>query len=138
MYELTGKEVLLDLYCGIGTISLFLAKKAKHVFGIEIVPEAISDAKENAKINGIENASFYTGAAEDLAPELLSGKLDSRVSKDDAIPDVIVVDPPRKGCDETLLNTILSVKPERIVYVSCDPATLSRDLKGFVIIGCCL
>ncbi|MDO4966478.1 MAG: 23S rRNA (uracil(1939)-C(5))-methyltransferase RlmD, partial [Lachnospiraceae bacterium] len=127
--DLSGNETVWDLYCGIGTISLFLAKKAKHVFGIEIVPEAISDAKENAKINGIENASFYTGAAEDLAPELLSGKLDSSVSKDDAIPDVIVVDPPRKGCDETLLNTILSVKPERIVYVSCDPATLSRDLK---------
>ena len=127
--DLSGNETVWDLYCGIGTISLFLAKKAKHVFGIEIVPEAISDAKENTKINGIENASFYTGAAEDLAPELLSGKFDSSVSKDDTIPDVIVVDPPRKGCDETLLNTILSVKPEKIVYVSCDPATLSRDLK---------
>ena len=127
--DLSGNETVWDLYCGIGTISLFLARNAKHVFGIEIVPEAILDAKENAKINGIENASFYTGAAENLAPELLSGKLDTSVSKDDAIADVIVVDPPRKGCDETLLNTILSVKPERIVYVSCDPATLSRDLK---------
>lgn len=114
--NLSGDETVWDLYCGIGTISLFLSKKAKNVYGIEIVPEAILDAKENAKMNGIENAHFYTGAAEDLAPELI-------------IPDVIVVDPPRKGCDEKLLKTILSVKPSKVVYVSCDPATLSRDLK---------
>ncbi|MDO4189376.1 MAG: 23S rRNA (uracil(1939)-C(5))-methyltransferase RlmD [Lachnospiraceae bacterium] len=117
--SLTGKNVW-DLYCGIGTISLFLAKKAEHVTGVEIVSPAIEDAKENAKLNGIDNAEFYVGAAEDLASELL---------EKGNIPDVIVVDPPRKGCDEKLLNTILSVKPERVVYVSCDPATLSRDLK---------
>lgn len=119
-----------DLYCGIGTISLFLAKNAKHVTGVEIVPQAIDDAKENALINGITNAEFHVGAAEDLAPMLLSGEIyNGLVEKKQNIPDVIVVDPPRKGCDEKLLNTILSVKPERIVYVSCDPATLSRDLK---------
>lgn len=119
-YEgISGKNVW-DLYCGIGTISLFLAKKAGHVTGVEIVPPAIDDAKENAKINGIDNAEFYVGAAEDLAPELL---------KKGNIPEVIVVDPPRKGCDEKLLDTILSVKPSKVVYVSCDPATLSRDLK---------
>ena len=117
--ELRGKNVW-DLYCGIGTISLFLAKNANHVTGVEIVPQAIADAKENAKLNNISNAEFHVGAAEDLAPMLLS---------EGNIPDVIVVDPPRKGCDEKLLQTILSVKPERVVYVSCDPATLSRDLK---------
>ena len=118
-YVVSGKNVW-DLYCGIGTISLFLAKNANHVTGVEIVPQAIDNAKENARINGVDNAEFHVGAAEDLAPELL---------KDGNIPDVIVVDPPRKGCDEKLLSTILSVKPERVVYVSCDPATLSRDLK---------
>lgn len=113
---LSGKEIVWDLYCGIGTISLFLAKKAAKVFGVEIVPEAISDAKENAKINGIENAEFFVGASEDVADSLPK-------------PDVIVVDPPRKGCDEKLLSTILKVLPKRVVYVSCDPATLARDLK---------
>lgn len=116
---LKGKNVW-DLYCGIGTISLFLAKNADHVTGVEIVPQAIDDARENARINNINNAEFYVGAAEDLADELLSKG---------NVPDVIVVDPPRKGCDEKLISTILNVKPERIVYVSCDPATLSRDLK---------
>ena len=114
--SLDGKTVW-DLYCGIGTISLFLAQKASHVTGVEIVPQAIADAKKNAEINGIKNADFYVGAAEDLADEL------------GTIPDIIVVDPPRKGCDEKLLSTILSEKPEKVVYVSCDPATLSRDLK---------
>jgi len=113
---LSGNEVLWDLYCGIGTISLYLSKSAKKVYGVEIVPEAIADAKENAKINGIENAEFYVGASEDVADSLPK-------------PDVIVVDPPRKGCDEKLLNTIVSVAPKRLVYVSCDPATLGRDLK---------
>ena len=108
------------MYCGIGTISLFLSKKAKRVTGVEIVEQAIENAKENAMINGVTNAEFYSGAAEDLAPVLL---------KNGNIPDVIVVDPPRKGCDKKLLDTILSVKPERVVYVSCDPATLARDLK---------
>lgn len=146
---LSGDEIVWDLYCGIGTISLFLAKAAKRVYGIEIVPEAIENAKENAKLNGIENASFYAGAAEDLAPLLLNGKLAGNGDYCDAnescksgsgtaafndnmseyVPEVIVVDPPRKGCDEKLLETILSVMPSKVVYVSCDPATLARDLK---------
>ena len=113
---LTGEEVVWDLYCGIGTISLFLAKKAKEVYGVEIVPAAVENAKENAKLNGIENAYFTVGKAEDEAKKLPK-------------PDVIVVDPPRKGCDEKLLETIMNYKPERVVYVSCDPATLARDLK---------
>ena len=113
---LTGEEVVWDLYCGIGTISLFLAKKAKEVYGVEIVPAAVENAKENAKLNGIENAYFTVGKAEDEAKKLPK-------------PDVIVVDPPRKGCDEKLLETIMNYKPSRVVYVSCDPATLARDLK---------
>ena len=113
---LTGQEVVWDLYCGIGTISLFLAKRAKAVYGVEIVPAAVEDARRNAKLNGIENAYFTVGAAEEVAPRLER-------------PDVIVVDPPRKGCDEKLLETILSVRPERVVYVSCDPGTLGRDIK---------
>ena len=113
---LTGEEVVWDLYCGIGTISLFLAKKAKEVYGVEIVPAAVENAKENAKLNGIENAYFTVGKAEDEAKKLPK-------------PDVIVVDPPRKGCDEKLLETIMNYKPKRVVYVSCDPATLARDLK---------
>ncbi len=119
---LTGNEVVWDLYCGIGTISLFLARHAKEVYGVEIVPEAIEDAKENANLNGIDNAKFQAGAAEDLAPSL-------------PCPDVIVVDPPRKGCDEKLLETILKNAPGRIVYVSCDPATLARDLKILIAGG---
>ena len=114
--RLTGEEVVWDLYCGIGTISLFLAKKAKEVYGVEIVPAAVENAKENAKLNGIENAYFTVGKAEDEAKKLPK-------------PDVIVVDPPRKGCDEKLLETIMNYKPSRVVYVSCDPATLARDLK---------
>jgi len=114
--RLTGEEVVWDLYCGIGTISLFLAKKAKEVYGVEIVPAAVENAKENAKLNGIENAYFTVGKAEDEAKKLPK-------------PDVIVVDPPRKGCDEKLLETIMNYKPKRVVYVSCDPATLARDLK---------
>lgn len=114
--DLTGKETVWDLYCGIGTISLYLSKKAKEVYGVEIVPEAIEDAKINAEINGITNAKFFVGASEDVADTLPT-------------PDVIVVDPPRKGCDEKLLETISKVKPNRVVYVSCDPATLARDLK---------
>ena len=119
---LTGKEVVWDLYCGIGTISLFLARHAKEVYGVEIVPEAIEDAKENAKLNGINNAHFQAGAAEDVALSLPR-------------PDMIVVDPPRKGCDEKLLETILKNAPERVVYVSCDPATLARDLKVLIAGG---
>lgn len=114
--NLSGTEVVWDLYCGIGTISLSLAAKAGKVYGVEIVPQAISDAKVNASINGIENAEFFVGAAEEVADSLPK-------------PDVIVVDPPRKGCDERLLNTIIRMSPKRVVYVSCDPATLARDLK---------
>lgn len=121
--ELTGNEVVWDLYCGIGTISLFLAKQAKEVYGVEIVPEAINDAKRNAEINGIENAEFFVGAAEDVLPEKYAQ------SNGKMYADVIVVDPPRKGCDETLLQTILNMAPKKIVYVSCDPATLARDLR---------
>lgn len=118
---LTGKETVWDLYCGIGTISLFLAKKAKKVYGVEIVPPAIEDARKNAAINGIENAEFYVGRAEDVLPE--------KYEKDGIFADVIVVDPPRKGCDEAVIQTMLKMRPEKIVYVSCDPATLARDLK---------
>ena len=119
---LTGNETVWDLYCGIGTISLFLAQKAGHVYGVEINPQAIRDAKENAKLNGIENVTFYTGAAEDFVPGAYDG------TQDLPAPDIIVVDPPRKGCDPVLIDTLLKAAPERIVYVSCDPATLARDI----------
>lgn len=118
---LTGKETVWDLYCGIGTISLFLAGKAKQVYGVEIVPQAIEDARENAKDNGIENAQFFVGKAEEVLPE--------KYEKEGIFADVIVVDPPRKGCDESCLTTMLKMKPEKIVYVSCDSATLARDLR---------
>lgn len=118
---LTGKETVWDLYCGIGTISLFLAQKARKVYGVEIVPAAIEDAKKNAKLNGIENAEFFVGKAEEVLP--------AKYKENHIYADVIVVDPPRKGCDATLIETMLSMKPERIVYVSCDSATLARDLK---------
>lgn len=120
MAELKGNEVVLDLYCGIGTISLFFARKAKKVFGVEIVPEAIADAKRNAERNGITNAEFAVGAAEDVIPRLYAEK--------GITADVVVVDPPRKGCDAKLLDTILQIQPEKIVYVSCNPATWARDL----------
>ena len=125
---LTGNETVWDLYCGIGTISLFLAQKAKKVYGVEIVPEAIADAKNNAKINQIENAEFFVGKSEEI---LLSYY--EQYAKDhpgeQAHADVIVVDPPRKGCEENLLHTMASMQPDRIVYVSCDSATLARDVK---------
>ena len=123
--DLTGNEMVWDLYCGIGSISLFLAKKAKQVLGVEIVPEAIADAKINAKINGINNAEFFVGAAEDVVTEYFENHKDDEECK----PDVIVVDPPRKGCDHKLLETIVEMNPERVVYVSCDSATLARDVK---------
>ncbi len=119
--DLHGNEIVWDLYCGIGTISLFLAQKAKQVYGVEIIPQAIEDARTNAKLNGIENVEFYVGAAEDILLE--------KYKEENISADVIVVDPPRKGCDQSLLDTILSIAPEKIVYVSCDPATLARDLK---------
>ena len=124
---LTGTETVWDLYCGIGTISLFLAKKAKTVYGVEIVPQAIEDARNNAKINGIENAEFFVGKAEEVLPEYYERYEREHGKK--AYADVIVVDPPRKGCDEMLLHTMVQMQPEKIVYVSCDSATLARDLK---------
>ncbi|MBW7474842.1 23S rRNA (uracil(1939)-C(5))-methyltransferase RlmD [Paenibacillus oenotherae] len=117
---LTGTETVIDAYCGIGTISLFLARRAGRVYGVEIVPEAIEDAKRNAELNGIGNATFEAGAAEVVIP---------RWRKEGIVPDVIVVDPPRKGCDAELLETILAMQPERVVYVSCNPSTLARDLR---------
>jgi 23S rRNA (uracil1939-C5)-methyltransferase len=119
--DLHGEETVWDLYCGIGTISLFLAQKAKFVRGVEIVPAAIENAKENAKLNGLENTEFFVGKAEEVLPR--------EYKKNGVYADVIVVDPPRKGCDETLLEIMIEMNPDRIVYVSCDSATLARDLK---------
>ncbi len=123
---LSGKETVWDLYCGIGTISLFLAQKAKQVYGVEIIPQAIEDARRNAHLNGVDNAEFFVGKAEEILPEFY--EKEAREGRQ-AYADVIVVDPPRKGCDRRLLETILAMAPERVVYVSCDPATLARDLK---------
>ena len=125
---LKGDETVWDLYCGIGTISLFLAQKAKQVYGVEIVPQAIEDARNNAKINGIGNAEFYIGRAEDVLPEYYR-RYAKEHPGEKAHADVIVVDPPRKGCEESLLETMVEMGPDRIVYVSCDSATLARDLK---------
>ena len=119
--QLTGKETVWDLYCGIGTISLFMARRAGRVYGVEIIPQAIRDAKENAERNGIKNAEFFVGKAEEVLPE--------KYAREGISADIIVVDPPRKGCDEKCLETMLKMRPERIVYVSCDSATLARDLK---------
>ena len=123
---LTGSETVFDLYCGIGTISLFMARSAKAVYGVEIVPGAVRDAKENAKRNGINNVFFYSGAAEDL---ITRGYLEEGAAMPHA--DVVVLDPPRKGCDAALIHAVLEMGPERVVYVSCDPATLARDLRIF-------
>ena len=125
---LTGNETVWDLYCGIGTISLFLAQKAKKVYGVEIVPEAIADAKNNAKINEIENAEFFVGKSEEILPAYYEQYAKDHPGEH-AHADVIVVDPPRKGCEENLLHTMASMQPDRIVYVSCDSATLARDVK---------
>lgn len=125
---LTGNETVWDLYCGIGTISLFLAKKAKQVYGVEIVPQAIDDARNNAKINDITNAEFYVGKAEEVLPEYYK-EYEKTHNGEKAHADVIVVDPPRKGCEESLLQTIVDMQPEKVVYVSCDSATLARDVK---------
>ena len=131
---LTGAETVWDLYCGIGTISLFLAQKAKQVYGVEIVPEAIRDAKQNAQLNHFDNAEFFVGKAEEVLPE--------KYKKEGIFADVIVVDPPRKGCDEAALETMIKMAPKRIVYVSCDSATLARDLnylceRGYQLERCC-
>jgi 23S rRNA (uracil1939-C5)-methyltransferase len=118
---LSGNETVIDAYCGIGTIALYLARHAKKVIGVEIVEAAVNDARKNAVINGIMNTEFLLGAAETVLPALYE--------KERLHADVMVVDPPRKGCDEALLQTMLQMQPERIVYISCDPATLARDLK---------
>ncbi len=128
--NLTGRETVWDLYCGIGTISLFLAAQAGKVYGVEIIPQAIEDARENAKRNGIANAEFFTGKAEEILPEFYEKQSRGEALPEDMLhPNVIVIDPPRKGCDEACLSTMLKMQPERIVYVSCDSATLARDLK---------
>lgn len=118
---LTGNETVWDLYCGIGTISLFLAQKAKQVYGVEIVPQAIDDARENARLNHMENVEFFVGKAEEVLPE--------QYERNQIYADVIVVDPPRKGCDEKCLETIVKMSPNRVVYVSCNSSTLARDVK---------
>jgi len=118
--QIGSEDIVVDAYCGIGTISLFLAQKAKKVYGIEAVPEAISDAKMNARMNGIDNAEFFVGKAEEVMPWWKAQGLQ---------PDVIVVDPPRKGCEADFLQAMLDMEPKRIVYVSCNPSTLARDLR---------
>ena len=117
--NLGENDTVFDIYCGIGTISLFLAQKAKKVYGIEIVEDAIKDAKRNAKINNMDNVEFYVGKAEEVVPKMY---------KEGKRANVVVVDPPRKGCDEKVLDTIVSMEPDRVVYVSCNPSTLARDL----------
>ncbi|RKO61271.1 23S rRNA (uracil(1939)-C(5))-methyltransferase RlmD [Caldibacillus debilis] len=117
---LTGEETVIDAYCGIGTIALFLAGRAKKIYGVEVVPEAVADAKRNAELNGIRNAEFAVGKAETVMEQWYEAGLR---------PDCIVVDPPRKGCEPSLLETILKMSPQRVVYVSCNPATLARDLR---------
>ena len=119
--DLNGGETVWDLYCGIGTISSFLARKAGKVCGVEIIPAAIEDARENAKRNGLDNVEFFVGKAEEVLPE--------QYEKNHIKADVIVVDPPRKGCDELCLETIVKMSPEKVVYVSCDSSTLARDVK---------
>ena len=118
--DLTGDETVFDAYCGTGTITLFLSQKAKKVYGVEIIEPAIINARENARINNIDNAEFFVGKSEEIIPELINKGIK---------PEVIVVDPPRKGCDIKLLESIGNAKPNRVVYVSCDPSTLARDLK---------
>ncbi|WP_029323538.1 23S rRNA (uracil(1939)-C(5))-methyltransferase RlmD [Butyrivibrio sp. AE3004] len=144
--SLTGGETVWDLYCGIGTISLAMAKKAGHVYGVEIIPQAIDNARENAAENKIDNATFFVGKAEEVLPDFYNGRINASEEQGSAVntekeagrrskalnPDVIVVDPPRKGCDIACLETMLKMGPERIVYVSCDSATLSRDLRILV------
>ena len=125
---LTGNENLLDLYCGVGSIGLFCADSAKYVLGIEAVKEAVVDANRNAAINGIVNARFLTGKAEEVLPELLGGTGDEDLVKVAGNADVVILDPPRSGCHEDLLDAVVTVNPERVVYVSCDPATLARDV----------
>ena len=124
--NLTGDEVVFDAYCGIGTITLFLAQKARAVYGVEVIPEAIEDARLNAKLNNMNHVTFEVGKSEEVIPSWIASGIK---------PDVIVVDPPRKGCDRTLLDTIIEAAPKRVVYVSCDPSTLARDLEILVAGG---
>lgn len=120
MANLTGKEIVWDIYCGIGTIGQYIAKDAQKIIGIEIVPQAVEDARKNAELNKISNSEYHCGLAEKIAPKL-AGNADA--------PDVVILDPPRKGCEEVLIDTVVKLKPKRIVYVSCKPSTLARDLK---------
>ena len=124
--QLTGKETVLDLYCGVGTITLAMAKSAGKVIGAEIVPEAIEDAKDNANRNGVTNAEFFCGDA---------GEIAAKLAKEHLRPDVVTVDPPRKGLSEDVVTTIAQMAPKCVVYVSCDPATLARDVKRFAEVG---
>ena len=119
--NLTGKEIIFDLYCGIGTIGICASKYAKKLYGIETIKEAIADAKENARINNIENANFLVGDVENELPKL--------IERENIKPDVVFIDPPRKGCEKTAIETLLKLRPKKIVYISCNPATLARDLK---------
>ena len=121
--KITKNDIIFDLYCGIGTISLFMAKYAKKVYGVEIVEQAIVDAKENAKINGIDNTEFIVGDTEKILDELINAR--------EIVPDAIMVDPPRRGLDNTSIDNILKIKPSRLIYISCNPATLVRDLAKF-------
>jgi len=119
--SLTGEETIFDLYCGIGTIGIFASDNVKKIYGIETIKEAIDDAKENAKINAVNNSEFFVGDVEKVLPEFIKER--------NITADVIFIDPPRKGCDNTALETILNIEPKKIVYVSCNPASLARDLK---------
>ena len=121
--ELTGTETIFDLYCGVGTIGIFSSGKAKKLYGIETIENAIKDARENAKINNIENSEFFVGNVEEVLPKLLEGR---KIK-----PDVVFLDPPRKGCDKTAIDTLLNVEPKKIIYISCNPASLARDLAIF-------
>ena len=123
MAQITKNDIVFDLYCGIGTISIFMAKYAKKVYGVEIVEEAVKDAKENAKINNVTNSEFYAGDVEKVLDDLINQK--------GIIPDIVMFDPPRKGLDKTSISNILKIKPKKVVYISCNPATLIRDLADF-------
>lgn len=124
--NINKNEICFDIYCGIGTISLMAAKYAKKVYGVEIVEQSIINARENAAINKITNAEFYAGKAEDVMPKLYMQSIKA---------DVVIVDPPRKGCEKEVIDTIIDMAPEKVVYVSCNPSTLARDIKLLEIGG---
>lgn len=121
--KLTGKENILDLYCGIGTIGIFTSNYVKKVYGIEIIENAIKDASENAKINNVTNAEFFCGDVEETLPKI--------IEKEHIIPDVVFIDPPRKGCDNKTIQNLIKLQVKRIIYISCNPATLARDISLF-------